>query len=215
MRVNVLITGILALCSSTLPVWLPARTALDAKSIIRRKFDLSEEAANWRPNIREISWAERTVRQKGARHIDVAASAFCLAMAGHETSVNVRRMVASALQTAGAETEFDDGVGPLASALEDIFERQDSNAALQEIESLWLDGGPGESLANVRQEMFLGHPTKFSVTWLSLSKKRKHNVASDLAAFTEDNQSFTRRLRSWARKRDAVGRLSSAILHER
>ena len=86
-------------------------------------------------------------------HVDRCALAYCLAMIGIQTDENVAVMTEAVQRWKDgfvAETYEEDAISPIPEALFTVWRERKSQAALEALVSLSLDGGPAETLSMVR-----------------------------------------------------------------
>jgi hypothetical protein len=160
----------------------------------------------WKPPQKDVRAARQLLAKRGAPDATKAAAAYCLAMSNTDAEGNTARMVSCAMRTVDAETEWEDAATGLGDALYAIVLRTRAKAAFRALASIWLDGGPGECLGNVRAQAFEAFPSDLAAAWKRLPLKQRRNLVEDLSGYTDLDDSLIGALRSARHSTDAAVR---------
>lgn len=116
------------------------------------------EQMSVRSSAAKSGWARSVAAQKTTPPFDRAALFYWLALEGRTPNPDVRRLVKTCVQAGVGRTEDTDALSALPEALETIALARNDPTAAEEILTLDLDGGPGDTIDSVRTELVLSRP---------------------------------------------------------
>ena len=146
------------------------------------RFVHADSASKWKPDKAEVTLAAAMKRKRrGVSYMRLAASSYCLALAGVDRARNVREMSICAQKAWPGLSEYSDGRSALPDALDVIFSRTHSPAALMEIARLELDGAPGEMMAATQAHAFHLARRDLASVWAKLPRRQQTFLVDGLA----------------------------------